>query len=151
VLKAAHGDARHPSSPLPIPAKTADHSIDMNKVVPLLVFVLLSACAPSHWEKAGADLVTTERDQAGCRKTADMAVQRTFSQPPPGAWAGSETWTPYTGMRAGSGNMWQTTPFQGEDRVAAESRINYWCMRKRGYERVPSTPPPPASASAPGD
>ena len=122
----------------------------MNRIiVPLVLSVLLSACAPSRWEKAGADLAATQKDQGECRKTADTAAQRTFSQPPPGPWAGSETWTPYTGMRAGSGNMWQTLPFQGEDRVSAETRVSYWCMRKRGYERVDVVvvPQPPTTAA----
>src|SRR6185436_10622812 len=114
------------TSPLPNTAKTADHIIRMNKVLPLLALVLVAsvaACAPVfQWQKAGADDALMQKDSAQCRQTAQAASNRNFSQPMPLPWAGSESWTPYTGLRQDNPNMWFQSPYAGESPAAYDSR-----------------------------
>ena len=123
----------------------------MNKVLPLLMMLTLAACAPpTRWEKPGGDALTAQRDQAECRGMSAAAANRIFSQPPPVPWAGSESYTPYTGYRMSSGNMWLDQPYAGEDRYATDSRYRVWCLRKRGYVEVPAVPTAaPSAALAP--
>lgn len=121
----------------------------MNKVVPLLMLALLAsaaACAPDYrWEKAGADIALTQKDSVECRQLGQLSANRNFSQPMPLPWAGSETYTPYLGLRQDNPNMWFTGPYTGESPAAYGGRVNAWCMRQRGYEQV-LKPPPTATA-----
>ncbi len=123
----------------------------MNKILPLLALSLVasaSACAPTDkWQKAGADPGLTQRDASECRQTAQAASFRNFNQPMPLPWAGSETWTPYLQMRQSNPNMWFLAPYTGESPAAYDSRVNAWCMRHRGYEKVPVAPPPPTTTA----
>ena len=126
----------------------------MNKILPLLASALLgcaSACAPvDKWQKAGADPDVTQRDASECRQTAQLASFRNFNQPMPLPWAGSETWTPYLQLRQSSPNMWFLAPYTGESPAAYDSRVKAWCMRHRGYEKVPIASQPQAiTAEAP--
>lgn len=118
----------------------------MNKILPLLAVALVasaSACAPADkWQKAGADPDVTQRDAGECRQTAQAATFRNFNQPPPLPWAGSEIWTPYLQIRQSNSNMWLQAPYTGESPAAYDSRVNAWCMRHRGYEKVPAGPQP---------
>lgn len=121
----------------------------MNKVVPLLALarglVILApaaACAPAYqWEKSGADFALAQKDTTECRQLGQGASNRNFSQPMPLPWAGSETWTPYTGLRQDNPNMWFQGPYTGESPAAYSGRVTAWCMRQRGYEQVPKAAP----------
>jgi hypothetical protein len=100
-----------------------------------------AACAPLYqWEKAGADTALAQKDSAECRQLSQSASFRNFNQPMPPPWAGSETYTPYLGLRQDNPNMWSQSPYTGESPAAYSGRVNAWCMRRRGYEQVLKTP-----------
>ena len=112
----------------------------MHRILPaFLLIAIASGCTPPlHWAKPGVDEVTALREGQECRQMARGTSLRTYSEPPPEPFAGAVGPSPYTGMRAGSANMWQyTTTDQGP--YALEERITDACMRKRGYDRVPPT------------
>ncbi len=121
----------------------------MDKILPFLALALLtsaSACAPTDkWQKAGADPDVAQRDASECRQTAQVATFRNFNQPMPLPWAGSEAWTPYLQIRQDNPNMWFQAPYTGESPAAYDSRVNAWCMRHRGYQKVPVMQQPQAN------
>ena len=110
----------------------------MRKILPALAFLALAACAPSPWDKSGVDAATAARDTGECRAIARDAAFQQYSQPPPEPFAGAVGPSPYTGMRAGSSNTWQYTTSE-PNRYWLEERFNDSCMRRRGYDRVPTS------------
>ncbi len=108
----------------------------MRRILPALVFLTLAACAPGRWDRPAVDAATAERDTGECRKLARDAAFRQYSQPPPEPFAGAVGPSPYTGMRAGSSNMWQYTTNE-PGRYWMEQRFTDTCMRQRGYDRAP--------------
>ncbi|HZQ00422.1 MAG TPA: hypothetical protein VFB13_12835 [Reyranella sp.] len=136
MLEATDGDTRHYS--LLGTTLEKDHITAMRKMVlPVLLLLAAAGCAPAlHWAKPGADEAMALRESQECRQIARGTSSRVYSQPPPEPFAGAVGPSPYTGMRAGSTNMWQyTTADQGA--FALEDRIADSCMRHRGYDRVP--------------
>ncbi len=109
----------------------------MPKVLPSILLLALGACAPSRWDKPGANAAAVARDQAECRNAARDMAFRTYSQPPRQPFAGAVGPSPYIGMRADPENMWQYSSADPGP-YAMEERLTSNCLRERGYHRVPA-------------
>jgi hypothetical protein len=88
----------------------------------LLSAIALTACAPLHWQKAGADEAATTEDLSACRRLAHLQTVRggNLGLPP--------SFDPRFGAPIG--------PTQAEQRMQ-ESQHADACMRAKGYALVP--------------
>lgn len=107
----------------------------MRNVLPIALLLGVAACGPlPHWEKPGVDQATLVQDSTQCRRAAQQEAFRFYTTPVPiYAWGYGRAWR-------WPGGFWQSS-FDG-DRDFTENRLAAFCMRSRGYELVPTEPPP---------
>lgn len=101
----------------------------MGRMIAILACLGLAGCiTPMAWSKSGFSAIEADRDEADCRaaawREADYQRHMSYALVPYGPFV------PQRGLAHPHG------PWGGHDPFA-ESRLRDFCMRAKGYQRVP--------------
>jgi len=109
----------------------------MRVILVLMVLGLLTACAPMHWAKNGAEATATQQILSACSQQAKLRARAEASFDPSyvpvqvlqTGKSGFPTWT---------NGSWDQRPFA--DASWQEQSFFNLCMKENGYELVPDAP-----------
>jgi hypothetical protein len=92
----------------------------------------LSACASQRWDHPQSGAANLPQDLAECEHTAEVRAHRFAERDP--FTRGPES------FRAPDGRTYFESPAdRRSDTILAESETRTWCMRNKGYVRVPDS------------
>lgn len=109
----------------------ASHAKTLRAAAACLAALLLGACAPTRWERNGLALDYAGNDWKDCRSQSIASANRWMFEPFPRTFIGRDA-------RGRPFSFYRDSPYQS--RFMLEQDFLDYCLRARGFQRMPVKP-----------